>query len=354
MSEVIKKTIQIYVIHPQVNNIEQMIALFDLDSLKDEFEFIWNDNNPDFLFVSEHIFYKRKYLKLFKKYFSKNVVSIFFAGECIAPDMNIFDYAVCWERDMHLGDRIIRISPTEVFFKNFVLLERKYIDTDDSLELIKNKNKFCNFIYSNPDAHPMRDMIFRKVSEYKRVDSLGKHLNNVGIAGTGFTNHHKDVTLLKDDYKFSIASENAMYDGYTSEKLLTSLQAHTVPIYWGNPSISEDFNEKAFLNVSDFESFETLLEEIKSIDESDEKWCQIVSQPWQTEQQRAESHKRMERYIAFFRNVFNQKPEDARRIPKGYHPNRYRKWFFESHSMWRIELGDFCRIIKNRLLRNRR
>ena len=45
---------------------------------------------------------------------------------------------------------------------------------------------------------------------------------------------------MKKPYKFSIAFENAWYPGYTSEKIVTSMLAGTIPIYWGNPDISRE------------------------------------------------------------------------------------------------------------------
>lgn len=48
----------------------------------------------------------------------------------------------------------------------------------------------------------MRDKLFYNLSEYKRVDSLGKHLNNVNTKGTGYLGHHKDCVTLKEPYKF--------------------------------------------------------------------------------------------------------------------------------------------------------
>lgn len=57
---------------------------------------------------------------------------------------------------------------------------------------------------------------------------------------------------MKKPYKFSIAFENAWYPGYTSEKIVTSMLAGTIPIYWGNPDISREFNSASFINCHDF------------------------------------------------------------------------------------------------------
>ena len=48
----------------------------------------------------------------------------------------------------------------------------------------------------------------------------------------------------KSYYKFTIAAENAAFPGYTSEKLMTSFQAHSIPIYWGNRDVVDEFNPR--------------------------------------------------------------------------------------------------------------
>ena len=340
------KDIYIYVLHPAVNSVEQMIKLFNMSKLSLKYNFVWSKEKPQYVIVSEHIYYKNKYFKELKKYFNEGLILIYWAGECIAPDMNIFDYAVCWDINMQLNDRIVRVPPAKEFFSSFVISDRDNgITKEKAEELFEKKNKFCCFIYSNPQAHFMRDAIFYKISEYKRVDSLGKHLNNVGTEGTGYENHRKETTTLKDNYKFSIAAENAVYDGYVSEKLLTSLQAHTVPIYFGSPYISEQFNPEAFIDVNKFDNLDGLLDEVRRIDASKEAWCNMIRQPWQTEEQVKKDKKQMEDYIAFWDNIFGKNFEECHRKPTGCNPNKYKEWFFRS-SNYELEIHNKIRQIK--------
>ena len=46
---------------------------------------------------------------------------------------------------------------------------------------------------------------------------------------------------------FHMAFENTILDGYVTEKLLHALMAGTVPIYWGDPRVCEDFNPGCFI-----------------------------------------------------------------------------------------------------------
>lgn len=319
------KTIELYSLHPGIKSLKDCIKYYRLEKLEKKYIFSWNPKSPKYLLVSEQLFYERKYIKLLKKYYSMGVITIYWAGECIEPDMNIFDYAVCWDDNLHLDDRIARVPPVKEMFHLFVLEEGKNnICLEDAHKLLQTKDCFCNFIYSNPNAHPMRDQLFYLLSTYKRVDSFGKHLNNTNHAGTGYAGHRKDTTLLKKKSKFSIAAENATYAGYTSEKILTAFQAHTVPIYWGNPNIEKEYNKKAFINVHNFLTPEDLLKEIKRIDESDELWCQMICEPWETPEQEAKHDQQMIDYLKFLDHIFNQEFSQAHRVPVGFHPDKYK------------------------------
>ena len=123
---------------------------------------------------------------------------------------------------------------------------------------------------------------------------------------------------MKANYKFSISMENAMYRGYTTEKLITSLKAHTVPIYWGDPAVTELINPKAIINCHDYDSFEEVIERVKEIDNDNDLWLDIVTQPWQTEEQRIKTLQIIEAHYEFMHNIFSQDIRAARRRPVGH------------------------------------
>ena len=72
-------------------------------------------------------------------------------------------------------------------------------------------------------------------------------LNNVGGPVA-------DKLAFISEYKFVIAFENSSYPGYTTEKILDPFLVCSIPVYWGNPLIENDFNKMAFLNYFDFDS----------------------------------------------------------------------------------------------------
>jgi hypothetical protein len=135
----------------------------------------------------------------------------------------------------------------------------------------KFKNKFCNFTYSNPIEN--RIEFFKKLNEYKKVESTGSLLNN-----TNYRMNSKTIEL--SDYKFTIAFENNIpFQGYVTEKLMEPLVAGSVPIYCGGNMALTDFNEKAFINVKDFATFNDVIEYIKEVDDNEDLYNQYLSQP---------------------------------------------------------------------------
>lgn len=310
----------VYAIHPWISNVNELLKFLHVEG---KFDLTWDAESPELLFASEWIYFKKEYFEQFKSLMGIAKIRVFMAFEAMSPDWNLFDYAIGYDNHLNNGDRFIRIMSPFDFFYSFVSTRENSITTmEQAREELSHKKGFCNFLYSNAFAHPMRDQLFYAISEYKPVDSLGKHLNNVSIKGTGFEGHSMECVPLKSRYKFSIASENASYAGYTSEKLLTSLEAHTVPIYFGNPDISEDINPMAFINANDFESLDELVAYIQKVDEDDELWCEYVVQPWMTEMQ-AECHKtRTDDYNAHIINLLMGGGKS--RLPQGTHVNNYR------------------------------
>ncbi|WP_416171499.1 glycosyltransferase family 10 domain-containing protein [Algoriphagus boritolerans] len=71
--------------------------------------------------------------------------------------------------------------------------------------------KFCCFLASNERAKE-RIEFFKKLSQYKQVDSGGIVHNNLGFRVS-------DKMKFIKDYKFIVAFENSSYPGYITEKI---------------------------------------------------------------------------------------------------------------------------------------
>jgi alpha(1,3/1,4) fucosyltransferase len=194
------------------------------------------------------------------RHLAYDVPRLFYTGENLSPDFNICDYGLGYYR-LTFGDRYFR-------FTNYMMDCHKELCEVGERKYVPGPRKFCNFVYSNPHADPTRDVFFRMLSQYKHVDSAGRHLNNTDFRIV-------DKASLQKNYKFSIAFENSSSPGYTSEKLIQAYAAGTVPIYWGDRDVGLDFNPEAFVNCHDFPSFEKAIERVIQLDNDEEAYARM-------------------------------------------------------------------------------
>lgn len=325
------KQIRIYKIG--CNDLQNALNSIHIGNFCKDYQFVYDKDSPDYLIATEHIYKDSKCKKEFQDLYRQAKINIYFGGESITPDFNLFDYVVGFDGNLRNGDRFVQHLPPMLLFHRFINKTENDVTTMDAAEgVLKEKRGFCNFLYSNSKAHPNRDKLFFELSKYKKVDSLGFHLNNVGNHPTGFYGHWDECVQLKKPYKFSIASENAAFAGYTSEKVLTSLAAHTVPIYFGDPLIEDYINPECIINFNRIKIFDELIKVVRRIDESDELWCRMISAPWQTEEQLRVAKEREDCYYHFWHIIFDQDTSDAQRAPQGTYPDLYRRFFFQAPS----------------------
>ena len=132
------------------------------------------------------------------------------------------------------------------------------------------REKFCIFSVSNP-APNERIQCFNELSQYKRVDSCGKVLNNMGFNCPGAMGNTDHINFLSK-YKFSICFENTSMKNYLTEKLAIAWLAGTIPIYWGCPNIADYVNMDSIVYLKpDFmqEDLHKLIEEVKVLDQDE-------------------------------------------------------------------------------------
>jgi len=323
-----KKTIKINFWSLESDGFEEWI----LSLLEKKFNVIISDDY-DYYLVSESVYLDARYMKEMLRLCKKDCIRIMGGGEAIYPDLNLFDYVVGLTYSHIIeDDRVINIPILLAQESNRDLLPP--VSELDNVkkkvsprQILDSKTKFCNFIYGNANAHKMRDDLFYAISKYKSVDSLGMHLKNVDIEDTRQDEDWGRISIrLKSPYKFSIAAENARFSGYTSEKLITSMMANTIPIYWGNPYVNELYNPKSFINAADYQNLEELVEHIAEIDQNDDLWCEIMSEPWRTQEQIEQRNIDIEKFYRSFYSIFEKDLVDARRRPAR---NRESEFYFD-------------------------
>lgn len=221
-------------------------------------------DEPDFLFYS--VFGQE-----FRRY--QNCVKIFYTGENIVPNFNECDYALGFHfidfEDRYFRHRNHNFSTEDI---------QQHSNLNDDL----CRRKFCNFIYSNMrigEGTVLRRDFCLELMRYKPVDCPGKVLNNMQNAITprdgDWYNGKMDFI---QNYKFTIAFENSSSNGYTTEKLIQPLQANSIPIYYGNPRVGEDFNTQAFIHCKGKEDFARVIQQIIELDNDDQAYMQMLRQ----------------------------------------------------------------------------
>lgn len=283
-----------------------------INLLKKQYDVILSDN-PDYLFYSVYpesgkiedpskigIFLRKIspdiYLFL-KKVYSRfkdpnknkrpvpkgDFVRIFYTSENRKPNMQECDWAFSFYYDEEFKhSRHMRLPNYK-----FEELEGSLVKKQSEISKIDiKKRKFCNFIYAQENK--TRRLFFRKLSKYKRIDSPGRVLNNMPPIGkfkdsysSRFSkNWMNDKIPFLENYKFTIAFENASVPGYTTEKITHPMLANSIPIYFGNPLVGRDFNTKSFINCHDFKNFDEVVKRVIEIDKDDELYEKILREPW--------------------------------------------------------------------------
>ncbi len=341
------KKAKVFFIHPTVNSLSEFIDYLHIRNTDLSNNLVWDSVNPDYLFVSECIYTKTSQFQLFKKLYSKKRVIIGVIGECISPDLNMFDYALTYDKKINSGDRVFRLNPYYIFYDDTVDICENSMTIEKSEKELHKKTAFCNFIYSNPQAYYLRDRIFHKISTYKKVDALGKHFNNTKVQPTRDDANWRQISVqLKSKYKFSIAAENAKYPGYSSEKLLTSYRAHSIPIYFGDPEITDEYNQRSFILITDETSLDIALKKIKEIDQNDDLWMEMIREPWMTKEQIQNAKQSYQDYIEFLNKIFMIPGKDAIRRPMGSYHDNYQIWFFRKYKYRKLNIKNIKKKIR--------
>ena len=268
--------------------------------LLSEYDLVIDEKNPDYLFYS---CFGNKHLQY------NNCIKIFLCGENILPDFNLCDYALSLST-IDYADRTFRIR-----IPNFYEYEqlKRHLDADTLLN-----RRFCNFVYRNSNADPIRVRFFQELSKYKKVDSASSLMNN--MEGPVSLPTNDDLMDFQRQYKFTIAMENSSFPGYITEKILHPFLAMSLPIYWGAPNISSDYNPNSFVNIMDYSSVEEAIEEVIRLDNDDAAYLEKMNTPfWNGDSFESFQQSETERLLAFYRHIFEQPKENAfRRTSDGW------------------------------------
>ena len=248
--------------------------------LKEEFDVEISDK-PDYLFFSV-------FGKLHQSY---RCTKIFYTGENVEPPLGYCQWSFSF--DYSNDPRNYRLPHYLLYDGYYELVRPKIIDESFA------KRKFCNFVASNGNCSE-RNTFVQQLSKYKKVDSGGRWMNNIGYAVD-------DKLKFQSEYKFSIAFENNAYrpgyEWYITEKIMQPMTVNSIPIYSGGSGVMNDFNKKSFISLHDFENMGNMIEYIIELDNNDDKYLEVLKQPWFNNNQIPDNNK-IENIKSFLYKIF--------------------------------------------------
>lgn len=220
---------------------------------------------------------------------------IFYTGESLLPNWGECDYAIGFLKDH------ITYPDCYCRFPYWLLDHADIAHVSAGAELERD---FCSFVVSaTPYWHSnYRIKAFDMLSAYKRIASGGAVRNNMGAI--------ERLTSLKIDflsrYKFNLCFENYSCHGYSTEKIFDAFAANTLPIYWGDKLLPEDINPSRYINVHDFDSFESCMEYVKKVDADDGLYRSYFEEPLFLGHQKKPADY-IENLKIFLHNIFTNK-----------------------------------------------
>ena len=206
-----------------------------------------------------------------KDYLRYECLRVFYTAENLRPDFSGCDFAISFDYNCRPNHYRLPLYALYIEQANALPGLMAQLAREDATAAWRQKDKFCCMVVSNENSKKRLDF-FKKLYAYKKVDSGGKVLNNIG-------GPVKDKMEFIKDYRFVISFENKTQDGYTTEKILEPLIAGCIPIYWGNPNIGNDFNPGCFINFSNDKTEEQLINEIIAIDNNEQLAVEILMRP---------------------------------------------------------------------------
>lgn len=295
--------------------------------LKKHYEIELNAEKPDFIFCSNT---GRRYLQY-------SCPRIYFTGEAVCPDFNVYDYAIGFDR-MTFGDRYL--------YYPLCLLDEGMLDKalhkhEQADSFYRGKTGFCSYVVSaDGGVGNRRDDYFDAISRYRRVDSGGRHRNNLPDGKPV-----PDKLKFQEQYRFSLTCENSSFKGYVTEKLVDAFAAGTVPIYWGDPDIKELFNEKAFINCADYQTDDELIRAIREIDTDEARYFAMVREPAVKPDSPLYGMMKEEYVENFLVHIFAQEPGAALRRNSAFSRNgKFHE--YNIYKMNKLETNRFLNIVR--------
>ena len=162
-------------------------------------------------------------------------------------------------------------QPQYIFYPGLLPYHMDYNEgkpLDYYIDSAFKKTKLCSFIVSYNENNSFPNSIYKQRVNFAKqilntnldIDIYGNNWEQANIKDSrikGTLKNKKDGLI---DYKFSIAIENCIEEGYFTEKITDCILTNTFPIYYGCPGIEKYFNNVYKLpNLDDIISLQEIL-----------------------------------------------------------------------------------------------
>ena len=134
--------------------------------------------------------------------------------------------------------------------------------------------------YASAQLHDLRLAVIAHFGTRSELDLFGNGWNDLGnlpshwqkeVAGVIknlLPRPCEDKRQVISRYKFAVCFENIEFPGYVTEKILDSLVAGVIPVYWGAPDIADFVPEGCYVDARQFVSLDALSQYLQELPES--------------------------------------------------------------------------------------
>jgi len=199
---------------------------------------------------------------------------VFYTGERYGRSSAQCDFAISFTLDdetpNHMRCPIWQTRPKEL--AQAILQDHlRAWGIPSTLPAFAERERFCTWVASWV-SEPREKLVQRISKEFAQVSCGGERLNNVG-------GPVEDKQQFLQTGRFSLALENASSPGYCTEKLLQAFNSGAIPLYWGDPEVTRDFNPEAFINIHDFETYSDLWRRLRDLENDPQKADEMLKAP---------------------------------------------------------------------------
>jgi len=230
-----------------------------------------------------------------------NCKKILFIGENYRASQFKSNYSISFDPHSETNYRlplwqfylILRPELQEILFGPRI--QHKEFDREISFVVSNPANFIRNSFYDNLKSDPQI-----QIFSYGRFKTNNLELQRVSQGKYWRDAKYEFFSNIK--HKFNICFEHSSYPYYCTEKLMDSFLTGSLPIYWGDPKINEDWNKDAFINVMKM-SLDDVHKLIINSKTNEELFNKIYNEPIFTDEQRERHQKNINEFENWLINV---------------------------------------------------